>query len=300
MKILITGYNGFIGSNLTLSLLKSGHTVYGISTRENDSQFNQFNNFNSIKCNYTDFHLYQEIMKDIEIIIHLAYSTVPENSTKNPVFDIQSNVISTISFYKYASTFNVKKFIFVSSGGVVYGNANSFPITENENLNPVSSYGISKMILENNIRMLSNQLNLPFCIFRIANVYGKGFINRRNQGVINIWLDKIRKGEAIEMIGNGEIVRDFIYMEDVVDAFQKVLDEDIVGTFNIGTGVGTNLNELINYLEEITGKKAVITQIEDRKFDVLKNILSYEKFEKISNWNPKTSLKKGIEILSSQ
>lgn len=298
MRILVTGGNGFIGSALVVSLLAKGHQVT-VVTYSKVIQLKPHENLRIKIGDYADLKFMNEYLPGTDCLIHLAYTTVPENSVKDPIFDIDSNVISSLRLLEGMHKNFVKKLIFVSSGGVIYGENKSI-ISENSELRPISSYGISKYVLEKNISLLSHQLEIQSCILRIANAYGPGQHAKRNQGIINIWSDNIRNEKEINLIGTGDLIRDFIHIDDVVSAFHKVLEKNVTGTFNIGTGVGTNLNRILNLLEEAIGKKALIKHIPTRGFDVSSNILSADLFRNKTGWNPLIDIRTGINRLINE
>lgn len=293
MKILITGANGFIGSNLLPVLINDGHELFCISRNALNSNL-KVKNFMG---NFQDEVLLNEILPQVEMVIHLACSSVPENSISNPDGDVENNVLGSLVLLNKMKEFNVKKIIYVSSGGVVYGNSNQLPTDENAKLQPISSYGITKLILEQNIKLLAENYNMEYCILRISNAYGNGQHERKNQGIINIWIQNIEKGLPIQIIEDGSQVRDYIHISDIVNAFSSVIKNDINGIYNISTGVGTSLNELLILIEKKLKKSAQIQTIPNRKFDVVKNILNSEKFIKISGWKAKISLEKGIHSI---
>lgn len=297
MKILVTGGDGFLGSNLVPSLLKEGNSVVVVSHVKKETRLKHHPALTIVYGDYSDERIQQEFFPGTDWVIHLAYSTVPENSTLNPVFDIESNVIPTIQFYKSAAISGVKNFLFVSSGGVVYGNKSNFPILENDRLEPLSSYGISKMMIERQIELLSQSYEMKYCVFRIANAYGEGQLNTKNQGVINIWKELISKDIPLNVIGDGTMIRDYIHISDITQAFNLALKKNLSGVFNIGTGIGTDLNTIIKHLEKSLSKNALREEISDRKFDVMTNILSNEKFKKATGWFPNISIETGIEKL---
>ncbi len=297
VKILVTGGEGFLGRNLVPSLLKEGNSVFVVSHSKKNSKLQPHHSLTIVQGDYSDENIQKKFLPGTDWVIHLAYSTVPENSTANPVFDIESNVISSLRFFKMAACSGVKNFLFVSSGGVVYGNKSEFPIQENEHLEPLSSYGISKMMIETQMALLAKSFEMNYCIFRIANAYGTGHFNNKNQGVINIWRELISKQIPLKVIGDGTMVRDYIYIDDIIEAFILAVKKNISGVYNIGTGVGTDLNGIIHLLEKSLLKKALIESVPDRKFDVGTNILSYEKFKKTTGWFPKITLEAGIEKL---
>lgn len=295
MKILVTGGGGFIGSNLVPSLLNEGHHVTVISKSQKELLFSDVN-LTTVNGQFEDPKILDQYLPGVDWVIHLAYSTVPENSMKDPVFDIQSNLVSALILIQKMSEHKINRLAFVSSGGVVYGNDYSNPISEDAFLKPVSSYGISKMMIEKNIQLLAEKYSIEFCIFRIANAFGNGQHSRKNQGVINIWLKNIQSKLPISLIGDGEIVRDYIHVNDIIKAFRLMLEKNVTGVFNLGTAVGTNLNELINKMEMVTGNKAIIIKLEDRKYDVQYNVLSFDKFHNSTGWSPEIDVQKGLEM----
>lgn len=295
MKILITGGDGFIGSNLVPRLIAEGHSIVVISNIKNSNSNNS--EIIHVIGDFDDNNILNNYLPDVDLVIHLAYSTVPENSMKNPVFDIKSNVIPTLNLLKKMAEHNVKKVVFVSSGGAVYGENSQEGITEDSLLNPISSYGISKMMIENSIQLLARNFNMDFCILRIANAYGPGHTNKNNQGVINIWLHNVQNDLPIVIMGNGSVKRDYIHVSDIVEAFITVISQNISGVYNIGTSVGTSLKDIINLIETRLNKKANVNYIENRGYDVQCNILSFSKFNSISGWKPMVNIESGISLL---
>lgn len=294
MKILITGGNGFIGSHLVKAFLEAGHIVHVIS-RNTIITDKPKTGLICFTGEYDDGNLLGKAFKDVDVVFHLAYTTVPENSTLNPVMDVETNVIPSLNLLRICSENKIKKIFFISSGGVVYGNKSVFPIKETDKTNPLSSYGISKWMIENQIKLLSKKLNLDYCIFRVSNAYGSGQHSRKNQGVINIWMEKIMSNEPIQIMGDGSVVRDYIHIDDIVSAVRKSLETNLCGVYNLGTGIGTSLNEIVILLEKTCGKKAVIQYSEGRRFDVEKNILDCSELKKTVGWEPKVKLLEGIK-----
>lgn len=293
MNILITGASGFIGSNLVKRLVDDGHKLFCISHSDintNDSVTNYIGNFQ-------DKNLLNEILPQVEMVIHLACSSVPENSILFPDQDVQNNVLGSLELLTQMKNHQVRKIIYVSSGGVVYGNAEIVPTTESEKLNPISSYGITKMLVEQNIILLAENFNIDYCVFRISNAYGNGQHQIKNQGIINIWMNNIKDDKPIKLIEGGHQIRDYIHINDIVNAFKITIKNNITGIYNISTGVGTSLNQLKDRMEDIVGKKAHIEQIPNRKFDVEVNCLSSDKFSKISGWKANISIDEGLRNL---
>jgi len=191
---------------------------------------------------------------------------------------------------------NVKKIIFPSSGGTVYGYPEPSSINEEHKTNPICSYGICKLMIEKYLYMFNNLYGLDYQILRISNPYGP-YHNALSQGVINVFLSKIIKGETIEIWGDGSICRDYIYIDDVIDILEMMANKDIdAKILNIGSGEGTSLNNLIKIMKSITGANFNVEYKEGRKVDVPVNILDISKACKLLDWKPKISLEEGIEI----
>lgn len=297
MKIVITGGLGFIGSHITEKLVSEGHSVSVISLKnEIPPVLSSTKGIIVHQGDYGDRFLLKNVISKADIVIHAACTTVPENSTLNPVFDIQTNVIPTLQLLESCREEKVKKIIFLSSGGVVYGQAKNIPITENEAISPISSYGISKATIENYFRLYTHLYGIDHCILRIANAYGPGQLQARNQGVIGAWLYKIKNDLPVEIWGDGQIVRDYIFVSDIARAVSIAIEKNITGTCNLGTGRGVSLNELITIINTILHKNIQPVYREKRGFDVPANILNASKFNSLSGWKPGISLEEGIKI----
>lgn len=297
MKILITGGFGFIGSETTLALCKN-HEV-SIITRSKSIPKHLEGVASKIKIfngSFDEQNLLDAILPEIDLIIHTACTTVPENSTINPVHDIESNVISTIKLLESSKKHLVKKIIYLSSGGVVYGNTHEKKITELHPTNPISSYGVTKLMIEKYIQYYSTIYNIDSTIFRIANAFGPNQSGKNNQGVIAHWLRKCKKNEPLEIWGNENIVRDYVYIDDIVNAIITSIDENINGIYNIGTGNGISLRKLAETIIEIIPTHSTIKTVSSnsRSFDIEYNNLDCSLYISKSNWIPKVHLEEGI------
>lgn len=298
MNILIIGGLGYIGSNIALHL----HNEYNITiiSRSNSIPVYLIPVLDKIKIIYDDFsseNVLNNILPLNDIVIHAAGTTVPENSVANPVYDIESNVVKTIKLLQACTKNNISKFIFLSSGGVIYGNTTqNKPIKETHPTNPISSYGITKLITEKYIQLYHQLNNLPYLIFRISNVYGPFQNFKNNQGVITNWIEHVKQNKNIEIWGNENITRDYIYINDLMNAFKTGVSNNITGIFNISTGVGTSLIELAKTILDISENKVeIIKKNIERKFDVEYNVLDNSLFCNRCNWKPEISIQQGIK-----
>lgn len=300
MKIVVTGGLGFIGSHLVKKLNEAGHTVSVVSIKNNIPAILQdVNGIHYHFGNYSDRFFMKDILKNSDLVIHAACTTVPENSTKNPVYDIETNVVPTIQLLEYCVEEKVKKIIFLSSGGVVYGKNSSALLKETDALYPISSYGISKVTIEKYIRLFEHLHGLRHCIFRISNAYGPGQSQAKNQGVIGAWLKQIKSDSPVEIWGNGKIIRDYIYVDDIANAILTAIEQNCNGTFNLGTGLGVSLNELLLIINSTLKLNIQPVYRKSRGFDVDKNVLDASRFISATGWKPETSLENGIRITYS-
>lgn len=297
MKILITGGFGFIGSEAALSLCNEHEiTIITKSITIPKQLEKELEKITIVRGNYEDQILLDSILPNIDLIIHTACTTVPENSTLNPIHDIETNVIATLKLLESSKKYGTKKIIYLSSGGVVYGNTTEKKITESHPTNPISSYGVTKLMIEKYILYYSKLCNISYTIFRIANAYGPNQSGKNNQGVIAHWLKKCRKNEPLEIWGNENIVRDYIYIDDIVNAIKISIDEEIEGIYNIGRGDGVSLKKLAETIIEITEADSTIKIMKgnSRFFDIEYNNLDCSFFISKSSWTPKISLKEGL------
>jgi UDP-glucose 4-epimerase len=297
-RCLILGGGGFIGSHLADALLKNDYEVV-IFDKLNFSKKNINHILGRVKVIEGDFNNEIDLknaLKDIDIAFHLVSSTLPANSNENPIYDVETNLISSLRFLNEAIDNKISKVIFISSGGTVYGIPERLPIKEYHPRKPICSYGIIKKTIEDYLYMFEKLYGLDYYIFRLSNPYGE----RQNpfvaQGVIPVFLMKIIKGEQIEIWGDGSIERDYIYIKDATDALIKALNKNPKEKiFNLGSSKGYTLNEIVEIIEKVSGKKAKIKYKEKRNIDVPINILDNKLISEVLDWKPVTEINEGIE-----
>jgi UDP-glucose 4-epimerase len=296
---LILGGNGFIGRYLSRSLLDRHFIVRVISTKKMPADFNENyknSNIEWITGNFCDEKLLTEAVKGVSYVFHLISTTLPSSSNLDPHFDVISNVASTINLLKACVEGKVDRIIFSSSGGTVYGIPKYLPIDELHPQHPISSYGIQKLAIERYLYLFSHLYGLKSTVLRISNPFGFGQDIRRMQGLIMTFLSKMMDGESIEIWGDGSIVRDYIYIDDVIDSFIAVLEShNEFDVYNIGSGIGSSILEVIQKIETVVGSKAKIQFKESRSVDVPANVLDIAHSQKELHWSPRVSLVKGIE-----
>jgi UDP-glucose 4-epimerase len=287
-RILVTGGAGFIGAHLVDSLIASGYKVRVLDRIpvEIRPTWRESAQIEYLMGDFSDHSLIDAALKDIDIVYHLVSTTIPATSNIDPIFDVQSNLIGTLSLLRTALQAGVKKVIFVSSGGTVYGKPRSLPIKETDPTDPICSYGITKLAIEKYLHMFNELHGLEFLVFRLANPFGE---RQRPgaQGVIAAFIQKLVNGQAIEIWGDGSVVRDYIYIRDVVDILVRGISYNGAShIFNLGSGQGRSLNEIIDVLRSVTGRTVDCSFKEGRPLDVPKSILDISLVKQEFGWQP--------------
>lgn len=297
MKCLILGGGGFLGSHLTEKFLDSGYEVTVFD--KSDAPFSNFLIKKGAKLIKGDFFNEDDLhnaLEDKDIVIHLVSTTVPKTSNENPKYDIESNLMGTVNFLDVIRKFTVKKLIFASSGGTVYGIPKDIPIKENHPTNPICSYGIVKLAIEKYIQLYNHNFNLEYSILRMSNLYGERQPISDQQGIVSTIINSGLKKKIIEIFGDGTIIRDYLYVKDASEAFLKAANNTGKHKiFNIGSGHGYSINQIIKIVETNFGIDLEINYKKSRSLDVPINILDINKAKKLLNWTPKTNLSNGLD-----
>lgn len=208
---------------------------------------------------------------------------------------MESNVVATLHLLDLAKKEGVRKIIFVSSGGIVYGIPKEIPIKETHPTDPISSYGICKVAIEKFLHLYHFLYGLNYCILRIANIYGERQQGSGIQGAVAVFLYKALRDEEIEIFGDGTAVRDFIYVRDAVKALLKAKSfQGPCGLFNIGSGCGKSLNEVTSTIESLLGRHVKRKYLTGRPFDVPTNVLDISKAAEVLCWRPEVSFQEGL------
>ncbi len=294
MNVLIAGGSGFMGFHLAKALKEVNVNPLVVDTRPPLSK-----DVNYAQANLQTIALDCSVFKNIDAVYHLAWTTVPITSDENPEKDINSNLSMTNNILNACVSYNIKKIIFISSGGTVYGKPVKTPINEQHPANPLCSYGITKLMAEKYVRQVHHAKGLEYVVLRPANPFGEFQNPSGIQGAVAVFLGQAAKGNPITIWGDGEIIRDYFYIEDLVDAMVKALyyfpSEPDERVFNVGSGKGTSLNKLIDTIAEVTGIKSVVNYTEGRQIDVAENILDISLIKKKLDWFPKTDIKDAIK-----
>ena len=293
----VIGGTGFIGSHLVELLVSQSRqvTVIGRSKVPTRSLPNEVR---YLAGNYGDEKLLREVLRDVDEVIHLAYSTVPKTSFENPIQDILTNLPASVTLFDAASRFSIRKLVFVSSGGTVYGKASSLPITENHPKNPISPYGITKLTIENYATMFHKLKGLPFVCVRPANAYGERQRPFIDQGFVATAIASILNGKQVVVFGDRGTTRDYVHVTDIASGILAALDLGQTSAFyNLGTGIGKNNMEVLDAIRpyaESEGYEVRVTKESGRVFDVPVNVLDSSKLRTESQWEPIVTFEDGI------
>ena len=297
MRFLIIGGLGFLGRNLIEQIVKSKQQIriFDRNTLKSDDKILLGANVEYICGDFSNAEELKSAIIGVDIIFHLVSTTLPKTSNEDMVNDVQSNVVATLRLLEIARKEGVKKIIYFSSGGTVYGLSKIVPSTEDSITRPLCSYGIHKVTIESYLHLYYTLYGLDYAVMRISNPYGPYQKNNSVQGIIPVIVDKIINEDIIDIWGDGTIIRDYIYVDDVIEAALKLTKySGIHKVFNIGSGVGYSLNELINKISQVLNKNPQVNYMSPRSIDVPVNILDISRARIELNWNPSISLDEGI------
>lgn len=295
MKILVLGGNGFIGSHLVDVLIEKGHKVR-VFDRFPEKYRQPLGQVDYCFSSFEDNFALVEALEGIDLVYHLISTTVPSNSNLNPIGDIESNLHPSVRLLKGMIHCKVKRIIFLSSGGTVYGNPLKIPISESHPLQPLCSYGVVKVAIEHYLQMFQRLHNIQPLIFRVSNPFGPRQGHLGVQGIIATFLSNIIKEEYLNVWGNGSISRDYIYISDLIRLLAVAAESDETGIFNVGSGKSTEINEIIQTICRVTGKNPVVRYEPSRDFDVQKIVLDICKVRQRFDWYPRVEMDEGINL----
>lgn len=299
LNVLIVGGGGFIGSHLAERFLRLGARV-SIFDRPNLIRPDNLSGLAELRWFEGEFTNHEDLAEVIEpgqVVVHLVSTTLPKSSNDNPIFDVESNLVGTLRLLELIRQKGARKIVFVSSGGTVYGIPERTPISEDDPTDPICSYGITKLAIEKYLHLYKVLHHIDYVVCRLSNPYGERQRVGANQGAVAVFMDRIKSGKAIDIWGDGQVVRDYIYIDDAVDAIVlSVINSGVSGVFNVGSGKGVSLDELISAISSVTGLDSLRNYLPPRGFDVPVSVLNIEKARGILSWTPKTDLKDGLSM----
>jgi UDP-glucose 4-epimerase len=296
MNILVTGGAGFIGSNLAEALVGSGHRVTIIDNLSTGKRRNVPSQAKLCEIDIASPEVDEVFKKgQFHTMFHLAAQMDVRKSVENPAFDAQTNILGGINILQAAIRHKVKKVIFSSTGGAIYGEQEEYPATETHAANPVSPYGISKLAFEKYLFFYNFQHGLSYVSLRYANVYGPRQNSEGEAGVVAIFCKKLLKGEKAVINGDGLQTRDFVFVDDVVRANLLAMNYESSMAFNVGTGIETDINTIFERIKSYAGSPQVRINSEPKPGEQRRSSISYDKIHKFLGWSPSVTVDQGIE-----
>ncbi|MDD8015075.1 MAG: NAD-dependent epimerase/dehydratase family protein [Acidobacteriota bacterium] len=297
-RCLVTGGAGFIGSHLVEALLNGGWEVRVLDCQSGpDSNLARVRDrLEFVEGDFGDKAILPAALEGVQIVFHYASTTSPATAHGQSEMDVGTNLVGTLHLLDEMIRRGAASLVYPSSGGTIYGPVLETPITESHPTNPVCSHGIVKLAVEKYIQLYHQEHGLDYIILRYGNPYGPRQRPGGKQGAVAVFTKKILTGQPIEIWGDGRIVRDFIYIDDLVEATLKAPDSGNAwnSVINIGSSVGTSVNELVSLIEAAAGRKAAISYRPLRRFDVPVSVLAIGRARDLLKWRPRTSLADGL------
>jgi len=296
MKVLVTGGAGFIGSHLVDRLVQEGHEVVVVDNLSTGKRRNLNRVARFYKLDIQSWRLERVFRNERpNIIMHLAAQMDVRKSVADPIFDAQINVLGMLNVLQQAVRHGVRKMVFSSSGGAIYGEQEIYPAPESHVMRPLSPYGISKLCGEQYLSYYQRVSGLQMVNLRYSNVYGPRQDPDGEAGVVAIFIQKLLNNEQAIVNGNGRQTRDFIYVEDVVEANLAVMGQEVQGTYNVGTGEETSINDLLRILISHTNSACKEVHGPAMSGEQARSVIDSSKIHQELSWEPKVELREGLK-----
>jgi UDP-glucose 4-epimerase len=298
-RILLIGGNGFIGSHLIDELLDEGYPITVLDKRhELYRKPNQ--NVRYYIGNYNDSNILNQALAHSDIVIHLAHIGTPISSAMNTEREILNNILAFSMLLEKVKTSNIQKFIFLSSGGAVYGIPDCLPVDESYKGWPISPYGISKLTMEHFLHMFSHFTMVPYIILRPSNPFGPRQNFMGKQGIIPVAIYHALTNNPLKIWGNGNAVKDYFFINDLTRVVVDILKINKINeVFNIGSGKGISIRSLVDTIQKVLKIHIQLIFEPQYKEDVTEVVLSCRHLHEATGWEPKINLEKGIKFTSA-
>jgi len=296
MNILVTGGAGFIGSHIVDAYIRLGHKVTIVDDLSTGKKKNVNPEARLETADVRDPNLSTLFAEShFDVVNHLAAQLDVRKSVQDPFFDASVNILGALRLLECCRTYGVRKFVFSSSGGTIYGECGARPAKEEDPSRPESPYGISKATSERYIQFYGEVYHLPYTILRYANVYGPRQDPHGEAGVVAIFAGKLLDKQPVTIYGDGKQERDYVYVKDVVDANVIALTKGENSIFNIGTAAATSVNVLYQELAQFEKTSKAAAYAPARTGELARSVLNVDRARKQLGWKPSTHLEKGLE-----
>lgn len=293
---LVLGANGFIGSHLVDALARNGDPVRAFDRFSGDTLYEPRENIEQFAGDFLNEADLRAALHGIDHVYHFISTTSPATAENDPTIDIETNIRMSVELFRLCVEASVKKVFFASTGGAIYGENNQPPFAETDLPLPVSPYAIGKLTIENYLRYFRRKHGLHSVTLRISNPYGERQPFHRKQGVIPIFLEKMYREEPITVLGDGSMVRDYIYVKDVADMIVSIAHQDAAEeVYNLGSGQGNTIQEVLEIAERVSGKRATVQSEPIPPTFVDKVVLDTSRFTSEFHVTAKTDLQEGMQ-----
>lgn len=289
----VTGGGGFLGGHLVDLLLNRGHSVKVLDVLPRNPA-DLRTNLTWIQGDFLAKSVALDLTKGCDVLYHLASTTVPRLAHDDPEFDITSNIAGSVTLFRAAVANRVRRIVFISSGGTVYGVPQATPIPETHVTQPISAYGVGKLAIEKYLGMYHHLEGVEYCALRLSNPFGPRQRPDKAQGVVTAFISKVLRNEEVPIWGDGRVIRDYLYVEDATAAIAAAGESSFSGVVNIGSGVGISINQVIDAVERVCGVPAKRRYLPGRRFDVPANILDTRLAKRALPWECKISFDEGL------
>jgi UDP-glucose 4-epimerase len=296
-ETLVLGADGFIGSHLVDSLASKGHFVRAFDRfSKSTPSFDDNENIELFPGDFLNTGQLEEALNGVDYVFHFISTTTPATAENDPTIDIDTNIRMSVELMKLCVKAGVKRVLFASTGGAIYGaETGRGAHVEADPTLPVSPYAIGKLAIENYLRYFRAKHGLESTVFRISNPYGERQPFHRKQGVIPIFLENMFLNKPITVLGDGSMVRDYVYVKDLTEMISEVFSKDgLKDVYNLGSGMGTTVNEIVALAEEVTGKRAVIENADVPPTFLQSVVLDTTRFTNDFGLSAHTSLRDGM------
>jgi len=293
MHLVVVGGAGFIGRHFVSAALHRAHTVTVVGRSATPPV--------GLQVDYRSGGLAglavdADLLARADLICHFATAATPAASNRDPLADIDGNLRQTVLLLEAMRATGNRRVLFLSSGGAVYGTPQYLPIDERHPLNPISSYGVVKVAIENYLRMYEANYDFHATIIRPSNPYGPGQDSSKQIGAVNTFLRAALNGDEVAIWGDGTVVRDYVYVADLISLMMAAAERHVTGTFNCASGVGTSLLELVDAIQRISGRALSIRFMPARAFDPQRVVLDLSATRRAFDWLPETTIDQGMSF----
>jgi len=296
MKILVTGGAGFIGSHVVDALVERGNEVAVVDNLATGFRKNLNPKAGFYQLSIGDKELAQVFERERpQMVNHQAAQTVVTRSTAEPLFDAEQNILGSLNVILNCLKFGVRKIVYASSGGAIYGETGNRPADESHPVAALSPYGVSKHAVEHYLQLYGNDAGLDYVVLRYANVYGQRQNPEGEGGVVAIFARQMLAGEQPTIFGAGDKTRDYVHVSDVVAANLLALEKGSRSIYNIGTGVETPDQQVFDTMAAILGYRGPPRYAPVRQGEILRSCLECSKAQRELGWRPRLALEEGLQ-----